>query len=62
MAEPGEGAGACRCPYCDVETEARDEAIFCVPCKTVLVACASCGEPVREGVEKCPHCGGPTKE
>ncbi len=63
MGEPAGGkADVCRCPYCDVEIEVREEAAFCVPCKTVIVTCASCGKPVREGVETCPHCGKPTRD
>lgn len=60
MAEPVKGnSGVCRCPYCDMEVEAREEAVFCVACEVRIVPCGQCGMPVREGVETCPHCGGP---
>ena len=45
----------CLCPYCDTEME--EAAVFCVACKAVIIDCVHCGEPVREGVETCPHCG-----
>jgi len=57
MTRPGEETGKkCICPYCDAEVD--EEAIFCVACKTAMIECAGCGKPVREGVTKCPHCGG----
>lgn len=58
MADTGiEKTGGCKCPYCDVEIEPSEEAVICVACKTVIVECVHCGEPVREGVDVCPHCG-----
>ena len=45
----------CGCPYC--EAPAEGEAAFCAPCDVVIVECVSCGEPVRKGVDACPHCG-----
>jgi len=47
----------CRCPFCDVEIEMREESVICIACKTVIMECVHCGEPVREGVDPCPHCG-----
>mgnify|MGYP005837197571 CR=1 FL=1 len=52
----------CKCPYCEQEIEAATEIpAFCRPCQIVIVACASCGEAVREGAEECPHCGEPLR-
>jgi len=60
MGEPREEkVDVCRCPYCDVEIELRQESVICVSCRTVIVECVHCGEPVRKGVETCPHCGEP---
>jgi hypothetical protein len=58
MTDTGEKKqGTCKCPYCDVDIEMEEEVVFCVPCKTVIVECVHCGEPVREGADVCPHCG-----
>ena len=58
MDKPGEETvKMCHCPYCDADM--GEEVVFCVSCKTVIIECARCGKPVREGVETCPHCGGP---
>ena len=60
MDKPGDATKkTCFCPYCDVEID--EEVVFCVACKTVIIDCARCGKPVREGVEKCPHCGEPPR-
>lgn len=56
----GEGAETCTCPYCDTEIVV-EEAVFCTGCKTVIVECVHCGEPVRQDAEECPHCGEPPK-
>lgn len=62
MGGPGEkSVDACRCPFCDVEMEARAESVLCVACRTVIVECARCGRPVRDGVDECPHCGQPPR-
>ena len=53
------GADKCRCPFCNAEID--ETAVLCVACKTVIVDCVHCGEPVREGVPTCPHCGEPPK-
>jgi len=52
----GEEKKACRCPYCDAEL--AEETVLCVAtCEVVIVECANCGKPVREGAEECPSCG-----
>ena len=35
-----------------------DLPVTCQSCSIVIVACSSCGGPVREGIETCPSCGG----
>lgn len=45
----------CHCPYCDMEI--KEKTMLCVACETVIVQCARCGLPIREGVDVCPHCG-----
>ena len=58
--ERREKGAACKCPYCEAEIEAAvDLPAFCQPCQIVIIACSHCGEAVREGSEKCPHCGEP---
>lgn len=45
----------CRCPYCDAEID--EPPAFCAPCEVVVINCVHCGEPVRQDLELCPHCG-----
>lgn len=54
-------ADVCRCPFCDVEIEVRAESALCAACRTIIVECERCGKPVRDGVDKCPHCGQPPR-
>lgn len=49
------GPDECHCPFCDAEIE--EGTVFCVTCEVEIVTCSNCGEPVRAGVESCPHCG-----
>lgn len=50
---------ACKCPFCDEEVAfCADLPVTCQSCSIVIVACSSCGGPVREGSETCPSCGG----
>ena len=60
MEEKGkEGLAVCRCPYCEEEIAfCKDLPAICRPCSIVIVMCASCGGPVREGSDTCPSCGG----
>ena len=57
MGETREKKEECNCPYCDADIEIKEEAPFCVPCDIIVTECIHCGEPVREGVDVCPHCG-----
>jgi hypothetical protein len=50
----------CTCPFCDGEIKAiSDTCAICEPCSITIVTCTSCGGPVKDGTEKCPHCGEP---
>jgi nitrogen fixation NifU-like protein len=45
----------CCCPYCEGPLEGVGD--HCTQCELELEECPGCGEPVKKGEEKCPHCG-----
>ena len=47
--------GPTACPYCEGPVEGFQD--FCKSCSLELVECEECGNPIKKGVDECPHCG-----
>lgn len=48
----------CKCPYCDEELKLSCFGpAFCEPCKTEIILCRNCGEPINAAAKTGHKCG-----
>ncbi len=48
------------CPYCEGPVEGLED--YCKRCQVELKKCYKCGNLMKKGEDKCPHCGASQKE